>query len=317
MVARTIAARAASQIDRYLDAERALWTRYGLAPIQRFVEMDDPTARLRLLDVGFGEPVLFVHGLLGPGAFAPLVRELRDFRCLILDRPGWGLSTRIDYANLPLGSFVAAVLDRVLAGLRLDRVHVVGASGGTLWALRLAETYPERVGRVALIGAGPLLDEVPAPSWLRLMASPLGTLMLRNTSRETLRSVLEESGHRESLDDGRIPEELLAWRLSASRDTDAMRSERDMLRHALISWTTGRWRAGALFSRAALRAIRQRTLYLHAAADPVGATGTARRVTELLPQGELHIVEGHSHEPWLEDPRGIANRLTTFLRAQD
>lgn len=301
--------------ERYRDAERALWTRYGLAPAERFVELSDLTARLRVLDIGFGEPVLFVHGLLGPDAFAPLVRELRDFRCLVLDRPGWGLSTRLDYANLRLGSFVADLLDGVLGGLGLDRVHVVGASGGTLWALRLAEAHPERVGRVVLIGAGPLLDELRVPSWLRLMASPLGALMLRNTRRETLRSVLEQAGHRESLDDGRIPEELLAWRLAASRETDAMPSERDMLRDALVRWPTGRWRAGALFSRPALRAIRQRTLYLHAAADPVGAIGVARRITELLPQGELDIVEGQSHEPWLEDPRGIASRLTRFLQA--
>lgn len=300
---------------RYRDAERALWTRYGLAPAERFVELSDPTARLRVLDVGFGEPVLFVHGPLGPDAFAPLVRELRDFRCLVLDRPGWGLSTRVDYANLRLGSFVADLLDDVLAGLGVERVHVVGASSGTLWALRFAQAFSARVGRVVLIGAGPLLDELRVPSWLRLMASPLGALMLRKTSRETLRSILEQAGHRESLDDGRIPVELLAWRLAASRETDAMGSERDMLRDALVSWPTGRWRTGALFSPPELRTIRHRTLYLHAVADPAGAVGVAKRVTQLIPEGELDIVEGHSHEPWLEDPRGIASRLTTFLRA--
>ena len=93
--------------ERYLDAERTLWTRYGLAPAERFVELREPRARLRVLDIGFGEPVLFVHGLLGPDAFAPLVRELRDFRCLVLDRPGWGRSTRVDYASSRHGPLVA------------------------------------------------------------------------------------------------------------------------------------------------------------------------------------------------------------------
>ena len=302
-------------VDRYRDAERALWMRYGLAPAERFVELRDPRVRLRVLDIGFGEPVLFVHGLLGPDAFAPLVRELRNFRCLVLDRPGWGLSTRVEYAKSRHRSFIADVLAGVLAGLDLEPVHVVGASGGTLWALRLAQAYPERVGRVVLIGAGPLLDELRVPTWLRLMASPLGALMTRKVGRETLRTILEQGGHRESLDDGRIPEELLAWRLAASRDTQAMRSERDMLRDALISWPTGRWRTGALFAHSELRAIQPRTLYLHAAADPVGEVAVAERVTDLLPHGELEIIDGRSHEPWLEDPRGLATRVTSFLQA--
>jgi pimeloyl-ACP methyl ester carboxylesterase len=304
-----------TRAQRYRDAERALWTRYGLAPTERFLDVDAPSTRVRVLDVGFGEPVLFVHGLLGPDAFAPLVRELRDFRCLVLDRPGWGLSTRVDFASSRHGSLAANILKDVLVGLGLDRAHVVGASVGTLWALRFAEAHPERVDRVVLIGAGPLLDELHVPPLLRLMASPLGALMSRNTSLATLRSILRQAGHAESLDDGRIPDELLAWRLAASRDTEAMRSERAMLRDSLISWPTGRWRAGALFAPPELRAIPQHTLYLHAAADPVGQIDIARRITDLLPHGELDIVDGHSHEPWLEDPRGVATRVTSFLQA--
>ena len=311
----TLTTTESTRADRYHDAERALWTRYGLAPAERFIELSEPRARLRVLDIGFGEPVLFVHGLLGPDAFAPLVRELRDFRCLVLDRPGWGLSTRVDYAMSRHGPLVASLLNDVLAGLGVDRVHVVGASVGTLWALRLAKAHPERVARVVLIGAGPLLDELRVPPWLRLMASPLGTLMSRNTSLAALRSILRQSGHAESLDDGRIPSELLTWRLAASRDTEAMRSERDMLRDSLISWPTGRWRAGALFASAELRAIPKHTLYLHAAADPAGHIDMARRITDLLPNGELNIVDGQSHEPWLEDPRGIATRVAGFLAA--
>lgn len=304
-----------TRAQRYRDSERALWTRYGLAPTERFVDVDSPSTRVRVLDIGFGEPVLFVHGLLGPDAFAPLVRELRDFRCLVLDRPGWGLSTRVDFASSRHGSLIANLLKDVLVGLGLDRAHVVGASVGTLWALRFAEAHPECVDRVVLIGAGPLLDELHVPPWLRLMASPLGALMSRNTSLETLRSILRRAGHAESLDDGRIPNELLAWRLAASRDTEAMRSERAMLRDSLISWPTGRWRAGTLFAPPELRTIPHHTLYMHAAADPVGQIDVARRITDLLPHGELDIVEGHSHEPWLEDPRGVASRVTSFLQA--
>ena len=305
---------APTRAERYREVERALWTRYGLAPTEQFVDLDRPMARIRVLEVGFGEPVLFVHGLLGPDAWAPLVRDLRGFRCLVLDRPGWGLSSPIDYARTSYGSLVADVLRGVLEGLGIARAHVVGGSGGTLWVLRLAAAHPSRVGRVTLIGAGPLLATLAVPSWLRLMASPLGALVVRHTSGEMLRSLLRSVGHGASLDDGRIPDELIAWRLAASRETDAMRGERAMLRDALVSWPRGRWRSGVLLDDAELRAISHSTLYVHAKADPVGPIGLARRIVELLPRGELHAVEGASHEPWLEDPAGLAERITEFLR---
>ncbi|HEV8671280.1 MAG TPA: alpha/beta hydrolase [Candidatus Limnocylindria bacterium] len=304
---------AATRVERYREAERALWTRYGLAPTERFIDVAAPSTRLRVLDVGFGEPVLFVHGLIGPDAWAPLVRELRAFRCLVLDRPGWGLSTPVDYTGSSYASIVANVVGGVLDGLGLDRVNVVGASGGTLWAIRLAQRLSERVGRIALIGAGPVLADMPVPGWLRMLASPLGAILVRAPNTEdAVRSMLRQAGHGPSLDDGRIVDELIAWRLSASSDTDAMRHERDMLRDGLVSWTTGRWRRGALLADAELRAIAHPTLYVHGALDPIAPVEITKRVVDLLPCGELDVVDG-GHEPWLEDASGVAESLTRFL----
>ena len=71
-----------ARIERYRRAERAFWDRYDLAPAERFVEVEAPPARLRVQELGSGEPVLFVNGTGGPAAyFAPLLRELQGFRC--------------------------------------------------------------------------------------------------------------------------------------------------------------------------------------------------------------------------------------------
>jgi len=316
MDARTIATGiATTPLERYREAERALWFRYGLAPAERFVDIGRPPGRIRVLEVGLGDPVLFVHGLLGPDAWAPLVRELRGFRCLVLDRPGWGFSSPIDYSRTSYGSLVSDVLRGALDGLGVERAHVVGGSGGTLWTLRFAAADPSRVRSVTLIGAGPVHADTPIPSWLRLMASPLGALMVRRTSVKMLRSLLRSAGHGASLDDGRIADELIAWRLAASRETDAMPSERAMLRDALVSWPRGRWRENVLFNDAELRTIAHRTLYIHSEADAAGPIALARRIVALLPRAELHAVEGLSHEPWLEEPAGIAERIAEFLRA--
>ena len=61
----TVAADA--RIERYRRAERALWEHYGLAPTERFIDLESPRVRLRVLEVGSGEPVLFVPGTAGTG----------------------------------------------------------------------------------------------------------------------------------------------------------------------------------------------------------------------------------------------------------
>ena len=80
-----------TRVERYRQAERALWAHYGLNPAERWVELKQPPARLRLLETGSGAPVLFVHGTAGPGSGPALIRELRGFRCLVPDRPGCGV----------------------------------------------------------------------------------------------------------------------------------------------------------------------------------------------------------------------------------
>ena len=76
-----------------------MWQRYGLEPDERFLDLDAPAAHLRVLGVGSGEPVLFVHGTVGPGGWASLISGLPGFRSIVLERPGWGLSSAIDFSG--------------------------------------------------------------------------------------------------------------------------------------------------------------------------------------------------------------------------
>lgn len=302
-----------SPIERYRRAERALWDHYGLEPAERFVHLDSPAVRLRVLEVGSGEPVLFVHGSAAGGpVWAPLVRELRDFRCLVLDRPGWGLSSTIDYSGHEYGRVVADVLAGALDALGADRVHVIGNSIGNVWALRLAAAHPSRVGRVVLTGGGPLVPEVDLPPIIRLIASPIGALMVRLPSgpgRE--RSILRESGHGASLDAGRM-DAFVAWRVALARETHSMRNERAMLR-AILDWRRGSFRPGLTFEDAELAGIPRPALYLYGTADPVGTADLWRRVVDLLPSAELRLVGDGGHLLWFDDPGRVAGDVRRFL----
>lgn len=230
-----------ARTERYRQAERALWGHYGLEPTERFIDVASPRVRLRVVEVGAGEPVLFVPGTAGTGPYwGALIRELKGFRCLMLDRPGWGLSSPVDYSKYGYKTVVADVLRGALDALGLDRAHVAGASIGGVWPLRLAAAQPSRVGRIVLLGGGPLVPEILPPAFVRLLASPLGAIIVRLPQRSRMvRSILRQGGHGASLDAGRIPDVFVDWRVALGRDTDSMRNERDMIR-TLVSGRTFR-----------------------------------------------------------------------------
>jgi pimeloyl-ACP methyl ester carboxylesterase len=299
--------------ERYREAERALWNHYGLEPYERFVELDSPAVRLRVLEVGSGEPLLFVHGTVGPGGWPSLIHELPGFRSIVLERPGWGLSSPIDFSRREYKTLVAEVLRGALDALELERAHVVGGSIGNVWALRLAAQHPSRVRRIVLLGGGPLVPEAGVPRIIRLLASPAGALMVRLPDKPArVRSILRQSGHGPSLDSGRIPDEFVDWRVAVGSETDSMRLEREMVR-ALVKGKS--YRPGLTFEAAELAAIRHATLHVYGTSDPVGSADIWRRVAGVLPRGQVRLLEGAGHMPWFDDPGKVAREVRRFIEA--
>jgi pyruvate dehydrogenase E2 component (dihydrolipoyllysine-residue acetyltransferase) len=125
-------------------------------------EIDAGGKPLRVLDLGAGAatPALLVHGFgadLNSWMFTqPALAENR--RVVALDLPGHGGSTKaLDGADA--ASF-AAVIDRALAALGIDRVHLVGHSMGGAIALNFAAWQPERVASLTLIASAELGPEI-------------------------------------------------------------------------------------------------------------------------------------------------------------
>lgn len=302
---------AAARVKRYLTAERVAWEHYGLEPKERYIDFGTPASHLRVLEIGSGEPVLFVPGTGGTGPYwGPLVRELQSFRCLMLDRPGWGLSSAIDYGGQEFPTLVAEVLRGTLDALGIDRVHVVGASIGGVWVLRLAQRYPDRVGRIALLAAGPLLPEVPVPPFIKLLSSPLGAIIVRLPQSERMvRTNLHGVGHGASLDAGRM-DEFVTWRIAFGRETDSMRNERDMVR--AVAGIRG-FRPGLVFEDGELAGIEHPTLYVYGTVDPTASMDVVNRVVDLLPQADLELIEGGGHLSWFDAPGEVGSAVSRFL----
>ncbi len=123
--------------------------------------------RMHYHDEGAGEPVVLLHGG-GPGAsgwsnFGHNAAVLATvFRVLLPDQPGFGRSAAPDVVGNYF-TFSADALAALLDHLSVEKAHVIGNSLGGGTAVRFALRYPDRAGKLVLMGPGGLSINVFSP----------------------------------------------------------------------------------------------------------------------------------------------------------
>jgi pimeloyl-ACP methyl ester carboxylesterase len=299
--------------SEFESAERRLFEVYGLEVESRFLELQDPPMRARVMESGDGVPVVLVHGGGGVGAtWAPLMAKLSGVRLLVVDRPGFGLSGGFDYRGAPLRQHAVAFLESVLDALGIERAAFVANSMGGLWSFWLALDQPERVTTLAQLGSPALMTDTSAPFSMRLLSvRRLNRLMLamEKPSPEQARKFLTRLGHDEVVIDRQLPEEFFE-----------MVAAYQKLSNYATAWLTLVERCLGLRGAAPdvrldeeeLRRVQQPTLFVWGDGDVFGGPEIGERAVRVMPNAEIQAVSG-GHLPWLDEPAGCAEAISRFL----
>jgi len=99
-----------ARIERYRETERELWDHYGLEPTERF---STSTRRPCACACSKWDPATPYCSSTARWALArgrSLINELPGFRSIVLERPGWGLSSAVDFSKQEYKTLVADVL---------------------------------------------------------------------------------------------------------------------------------------------------------------------------------------------------------------
>jgi pimeloyl-ACP methyl ester carboxylesterase len=302
---------------RYRAAEDRLWASVGARPTERVLELSRTRVTVRMQEVGEGPPVVFIHGGSNCGAsWASLVAHLDGFRCVLLDRPGCGLSpplaTGFDDVGR-LATFADALLVDVLDALELERAHVVATSFGGYTALRSAAAHPDRIERLVELGypIGAPVERVPLV--MRVSAIPLAGRLVASIppTPRAVRMIFRGIGLRQALEAGRITEPMLDWFLSMLRDTDTMRNELRAGPRVILPLRG--LNEELLLSPELLATIDAPTFFLWGEEDPFGGADTAKAFVKHVPNAELELMPGAGHAVWMDDAEHVAKALRAFL----
>jgi pimeloyl-ACP methyl ester carboxylesterase len=251
----------------------------GEQPVRRTMTRVGPY-RVHALDRGEGpEAVLLLHGLAGSATWwSRTVGVLADrYRVLVPDLIGFGRTRSV--GRFPSLKRLAEVLDRWLAELGVERVHLVGHSMGGQISVHLTAARPDRVERLVLVDAA----GIPRP--LHPLAIARSAVSLAPPGAW-----------------GRL--EFLP-RIAGDAWTAGPRTLGRAIRHILSDDV-----------RPLLPTIRQPTLILWGERDRLVPLDHARELRRRIPNARLLVIEGAAHNPMIDRPAAFNRALTRFLEGE-
>lgn len=288
--------------ERFRTAESALFDAVGLEVRSRFIELDEPPVRIRVLEAGPRDderPLVFVHGTGQFAGFpAPLMAEISDRRLVTFDRPGYGLSPPFVYDSTTLTETVVGTVGSVLDGLGLDGVELVGHSMGGGACLRYARTEPERVRRVVVLGAVPGFPGTRPPPQIKLLTAPVAGQLLRWAQPDGEAGVLAVAavyGERDTIED-----HPALIRAMAAHEADPAASRAGLSELSAVVRLRG-WRPPARLEPSAISEIRVPTVFVVGDHDPLGGPSAVREGIEVLPNAQIESIDA-GHIPFLGHP---------------
>lgn len=243
-------------------------------------------------------PTLYLHGV--PSSSTDWAAFLRRGGGLAPDLPGFGRSGKPAYLQYTIAEY-AGFIERFLDMLGVARVRMLVHDWGAV-GLAFAQAHPERVERLVVCNAVPLLPGYEWHRTARMWRTPLlGEIAMGATTRRVLRRSTREA----NVAPGPLPEE---WIDSVMSHFD-QGTQRAILRLYRSSPSDVLAQAGKQ-----LGLLQMPSLVLWGMQDPYIPPSFASAYAQALPNSELVELADAGHWCWFDRPDAIG-RAVEFLSA--
>jgi pimeloyl-ACP methyl ester carboxylesterase len=257
-----------------------------VAPEPSFVELRDGRFKIRVLEAGAGDPVLFLHGA-GGLFWDPLLDALAvSHRVIAPEHPGAGESQGLEHVE-DLWDLVL-YYNELLDSFGVERATLVGHSFGGMVAAEIAATSPHRVDRLVLIAPlGLWLDEHPVPDISGIPPTTLPALVFAD------------------------PDGPIAASMPAPDPTDAeslFRAAQTM--SSILQFI---WPLPDKGLKKRLYRLKAPTLIVWGAEDGLVHPAYGEEFRDRIAGARLEVVDGAGHLPHLEQAEHTIGLITDFV----
>ena len=302
--------------SKFVAVERALWSGYGITPVERRVRLRAGN-EVRVQEVGTGPPVVFIHGVSVAGSsWVVLADALKDdFRCVLVDRPGCGLSDPVP--NGPLrtpNEFKRHAEDLVpdlLDALGLEAAPIACTSMGGFFGFRAAIAHPQRVTKLVEYSWTMGSPMAQVPMMMRLGSpAPMRAMMVRMPiTARAVKMMVKQVGLVRAIDSGAFDDAMVDWMVTLMKHTPTLESETD--NNPFISLRGEN--PEVLFTDDELRNLDLPVLLLWGDEDRMAGEAEAWAFASRLPNATLDVVREAGHAPWLDQLDHCVVKTREFL----
>jgi 2-hydroxy-6-oxonona-2,4-dienedioate hydrolase len=289
------------------NAEKALFNLYGIDAKEHYVTLPEQQIKVRVLEIGEGEPLVIVPGNTGDAfVLASLMAELKGRRIFAINRPGGGLSEGMDHTTVNIREFAHQSLNTVLEAFGLKNVDVVAHSMGAHWSTLLAMKHPDKVRKLILMGnPGNIMGGKP-PLVIRILGRPPFTklaayFIIPKKKEDALRNLVMV-GHSKKFV-ATLPEEL----------ADAYFNFQH-LPHYVISTTSLIQNMIPEIKAAEIAGLLKPTALILGTNDNFLSQEKGKKIVEAMPNGSFYAISNSGHLPWLENPKWVSEIILEFFR---
>jgi pimeloyl-ACP methyl ester carboxylesterase len=242
--------------------------------------------RLRVMEAGEGEPVLFLHGAGGLNWYPLLENLARKRRVIAPEHPGFGKSKIPDWM-MSVGDLAFFYLD-FLHTLGLENMHLVGHSLGGWTAAEIAIRNTGRLKSVSLL----------APAGVRSPQVPFGDIFLWTPEEHARRSFYDRK--------------LIEARIQQLPNLDADVQLQNRAAAARLAWNP---RLNNPQLPYWLHRIDRPVLFVWGKEDAICPFACAEPFMAPIKDAELYALGETGHALHTERPNEVAARLDAFFAA--
>ncbi len=296
-----------SKVINARNAEKALFNHYGIEAKEHYVTLPGQQIKVRVLEIGDGEPLVIVPGNTGDAfVLASLMAELKGRRIFAINRPGGGLSEGMDHNSVNIREFAHQSLNTVLEALGLKNMDVVAHSMGAHWSTLLAIEHPDRVRRLVLLGnPGNIMGGKP-PLAIRIIGMPLFTKLAMHfmipKNKENALKTLTMLGHSKEFI-ATLPDELADAYFNFTH-----------LPHYVISSTSLIQNMIPEIKEQELANLQKPTALILGMNDNFLSQKKGQKIIAAIPDGTFYSVSESGHLPWLENPKLVGKIILNFFK---